>query len=133
MPAHLQNIGILSELFDRFISGSIDPVWFYRSIRKRRNYEHYYTWLMGKQNKHLTSLRLSIIKNYFLEYKISILNKKVISEEEINIIRDSALKVERVDLTTALDLMRLALHFRPKGRGIQGKIIEYESNNFCKK
>jgi hypothetical protein len=102
MPAHLQKIGILSELFDQYISGAVDPDWFYKSIRKRRKYDHYYIWLMSDQNKHLTHLRRSIIKNYFLEYKIDRLNGTVIQENQINAIRDAALKIDKYDLAVAL-------------------------------
>ena len=127
MPTHLQRIGILSELFDRFISCDINDNWFYKSVRKRREYNHYYNWLMCKQNIHLTNLRKSIIKNYFLEYKLQGLQKKIIHNDQIDIVRNAGLKFEKFDLSTALKLMELALQFRPEGKGIQRKVNEYKA------
>lgn len=127
MPAHLQNIGILGELFDRFILGKIDRDWFYKSIRRKREYSHYYSWLMSDQNTHLTKIRKLIITKYFLKYELDRLGKVIVHKNHVDIVRDAALKVEKHDLGTALQLMELALYFRPEGRGIQRKVCEYKA------
>lgn len=128
MPAHLQKIGVLGELFNRFFLGDVDHDWFYSAIRKRREYGHYYSWLMSNQNIHLTKTRKLIINNYFLKYELECLRKKIINKNHVDIIRDAALKLERVDLASALQLMELALYFRPEGKGIQRKVVEYYSS-----
>lgn len=126
MPAHLKSIGILSELFDRFISDNLTDEWFYKSVRKRREYSRYYNWMMSSQNTHLTNYRKSIIKNYYLAFQLKELEKKSINNKQIDLIRDSALKVEKYNLSYALSLMELASEFRPSGRGIIKKIDEYK-------
>lgn len=53
--------------------------------------------------------------------------KNEISEEEINLIRDSALALEKVNLKSSLALMELAHKLRPTGVFIIQKISNYKN------
>lgn len=69
MPVHLNKLSLLDPIINSFLNGKIDKDWFYREVRKRKDYPHYYKWLLSNENKHLTPKRSDVI-NRFKEKRI---------------------------------------------------------------
>ena len=128
MPEHLKNMGILSTIVDGFLKNTLDDIEFYKLTRARRNLPRYYNWMYSDENRHLTDLRKHIIKTYAKKQNISVSDKKVttLTADELDLIRDSAVLLEDINIEMSLNLMRIAHNFRPKAPFVNLKIKEYK-------
>lgn len=64
VPAYLVSMGLLQKLFNDFLIGYIDKNQYYKAIKKRRNSKHYYSFMLGKNNTHLSPRRLEVLLFY---------------------------------------------------------------------
>ena len=128
IPKHLQNLGLLKSIFEQFLINDINIEAFQKAVRSRRYYEDYYKWMLSKQNTHLTLRRAEVLKRHKkLVPKATIDSaQKNISEADINLIRDIALRLANKNNKDALEIMLLAQKFRPNGKLINQKVIEYK-------
>jgi hypothetical protein len=62
IPKHLKEINLLNKLVTSFLKGAVDEHDFFITLRDRRKYQHYYEWLLSKQNIHNTTNRSIVIK-----------------------------------------------------------------------
>ncbi|WP_417697031.1 hypothetical protein [Psychromonas sp.] len=129
IPKHLQNLGLLKSIFEQFLMNNINIGVFQKAVRSRRYYDDYYKWMLSKQNTHLTLRRAEVLKRHKkLVPKATIDSaQKNISEADINLIRDIALRLANKNNKDALELMLLAQKFRPNGKLINQKVIEYNN------
>ncbi len=130
MPLHLKNMQMIKWVFSCFIDNSLKKRDFYKKARKRRELQRYYNWLLSDENKHLTSKRTKTIEAYREKYFPTIrsnTNKNLFfSNYHINIIRNSAIVLEDIDIHKAYALMQVAYKLRPSGEFIKKKINEYK-------
>ena len=130
IPKHLSNLGLLKTVFEQFLMNNVQPDTFHKAVRSRRYYEDYYKWMLSKQNIHLTHKRAEVLKYHKKLIPKSTTNsvQKNINEDDINLIRDIALRLGNKNSKDAHDLMLLAQKFRPNGKLIKQKVIEYKKN-----
>lgn len=130
VPKHLQNLGLLKSIFEQFLINNINIQYFQKAVRSRRYYEGYYKWMLSRQNTHLTHKRAEVLKYHKKLIPKSTTNsvQKNINEDDINLIRDIALRLGNKNSKDAHDLMLLAQKFRPNGKLINQKVIEYKKN-----
>ena len=128
MPGHLIKLKVLKNVVHQFLSGSVDKIEFYKAIRGRRSYYGYYKWLLSHKNKHLTPKREMIIRHHKESLESADIPRPSfqLSPKEINLLRDAALVLEKVDLKLAKECMGVAHKLRPEGALIKNKLIEYE-------
>ncbi len=132
MPEHLQKMGMLKWIFMDFVHENLDINKFYAEARKRRNLPRYYEWMLSKANSHLTTKRKEVILSYKNKHFPSGREKKEeqtaisIENNHINLFRDAAIALEKIDIKQAYELMYLAHQFRPKGPTIKKKLSEYK-------
>lgn len=92
IPKHLQSLGILKKTISDMLNDSFDSEWFYKELRKRREYDHYFLWLMSEQNVYKTFSRVKVISNYLEKFNESIAQPKTsLLSTKLN---ELALKVE---------------------------------------
>ncbi|USD41334.1 hypothetical protein J4N42_00965 [Vibrio sp. SCSIO 43135] len=126
MPLHLKNLKMLSWVFDSFLNDSIDEKKFNKMARKRRNYINYYKWLLSKQNTHISPIRRSIILRHYKAHQVKEGdNFNKMTRDEVDMIRDSAVLLEDVDIEYSYKLMMIAKKLRPKGKFISSKLSQY--------
>jgi hypothetical protein len=119
-------VNILGKLFLSVYNDG-DVTWVYRSLRnKRRNIFKYYKTMLSDDNLYLTKGRGKILSIYFNMYRIKILGYSTIDPQQVDLIKNLAIKCEVYDLPTAHQLMMLAREYRPEGPTINNKIKQYE-------
>lgn len=128
IPKHLNNLGLLKSIFEQFLINNIDVQAFHKAVRSRRYYDGYYKWMLSKQNVHLTAKRSNVIQHHkkLIPKSAIDLPQRNISEADINLIRDIALRLGSKNNKDAHDMMLLAQKFRPNGKFINQKVIEYK-------
>ncbi len=141
LPLHLKDMKMLKWIFFHFINDTLDKQVFYKKARKRRTLRSYYNWLLSEENTHLTKKRAYIIDTYRKKY-FSVLGNYgdrnlMLSDTQIDLFRDSATILEKIDIKKAYDLMFIAYLMRPDGPFIKKKIVEYRrklriNDNFLK-
>lgn len=128
IPSHLSKLGVLKFTFEAFLYNKVVVTDFHKLVRTRRYYDGYYKWMLGAQNLHLTPLRQSIIKQH--QKKIPKNTHQVIkkfNDNDIDLIRDLAIKLELINIEEAYKLMLLAHRLRPDGTFISEKLAIYKS------
>ncbi|WP_061008000.1 hypothetical protein [Vibrio sp. CUB2] len=132
VPKHLNNLRVLKLVFEMFLNDNIQPQVFHRFVRSRRYYDGYYNWMLSRQNSHLTIERRRVIE--FHRNKIP-KNEgsscRNFNDAHIDLIRDTAIKIEGLNIGIANELMLLAHNLRPNGKQIKSKLVTY-SKMLCK-
>jgi len=133
VPEHLKNMGVLSSLLKNFLNDTIDAALVHKQFRARRNILRNYNWLLSKENSHLTPARESIIRRYRTQFLQTYqpkhganLKSVALTSDEVDLLRDAAVKLEKIDLIKAHKLMSIAAKYR-KGPYILKKVKEYEA------
>jgi len=110
---------------DFFYKQELDLPNFRLKVKKLRLSRTYYEGLLRKKPKNTILLKN---QKKLLNNLDNILNKPSdsIIPDEVNLIRDSAIALEAIDLKKSLALMKLAHKLRPKGPVIMNKITEYK-------
>lgn len=130
LPLHLNRIGALSWLFQSFYNG-LDPkelsFYFYKKVRKKREYSRYYKWLLSAENKYLTPKRKKVIELHYKFKKLKYGEAELVPKGAVNKVRDYAIVSESSDLKISYEVMKLASELRPQGSFIKKKIKFYES------
>ena len=125
IPAHLQKLGILKQLFDDFTTDQLDVKWFIQQARNRKLYSGYYSWLLSSENRRLTPKRAKLIKRHqkaFLAWRDLDSNAE---NEYINTLRDAAILLEGIDIGISFKLMRKAYELRPNSDFLRRKLDKY--------
>lgn len=137
MTAHLQEMGMLAWLVETFISDNLDQKDFQRKAKNRRNIVRYYRWMLGPENKYRTHQRSLIVRKHLL----AIRRKVTLQEEgfesysgfrrapnnkEIDLVIQTAKKIESIDIELSYKLMSLADKHRSSNTSIKNKLNEYE-------
>jgi hypothetical protein len=117
---------VIKYIFESFLYSSLDENYIHKAFRKRREYSRYYSWLLSPENVHLTPKRKGIIEKYRGLFRIKSGLSVLPNEEEVNFIRDLAIKIEKEDIESAAILMAVAGKLRCDGRFIKRKQIEYK-------
>lgn len=139
IPRHLLSVGLLKDSFYYLINNTFPDHHFYRKIRNgKRQYLHYFDHITSKNVKQLTPRREKVIKRFQAEFLDSLLkqpkNAEVsaisspvtsVNENDINYIRDLAVKLEKNDLNASLELMLIAQKLRPSGTFINQRVKLY--------
>lgn len=106
-----------------------------KEIRAKTKYlrlsRRYYERLLNKKPKNKTLLTnqkklISILDSPLNKKKNATHNGTEISNEEIDLLRDSAINLESINLEKSLSLMELAHKLRPTGPFIMKKISDYK-------
>jgi len=88
-----------------------------------KNRDHLFPWNpLPLANSLIKEEQVTALANIIDDFK----SAPLIPKESIDLLRDSALLLEDIDLNKAYHLMKLAQKNRPKGRFINQKIEEYE-------
>ena len=133
IPAHLQKLGILKQLFDDFTIGKLNVRWFIQKARNRKLYSGYYSWLLSSENRRLTPKRAKLIKRHqkaFLAWRDLEPNAE---NEYINTLRDAAILLEETDIGISFRLMRKAYELRPNSDFLRRKLDKYRKTLRAKK
>jgi len=128
VPKHLMDMGVLKKIVIGFLANDLDLNAVRSDFRKRRNILRNYNWLLSSENKRLTPKRTRIIedaRNRFLRHREAGVRENTLINSDINLLRDSAVALEKTDLLKSYNLMKLAAEFR-KGPYILKKLKEYE-------
>lgn len=126
IPNHLARIRALKWVFSSFLEGSIDKQRFNELLRRKRNYRHYYNWMLSDENSYLTKNRREVVERYFNAYMLLNGETGIPESKDVNFIRDLALNYEKEDLAVSYQLMAMAEKFRPRGPFIKRKLKEYK-------
>lgn len=128
--AIIKNIGMLDPVFKQFVSGVIDKDFFYKVQRKKKKQYEYYINLIEKNN-YLTAKRRNLI-DYYRVKEFSGFSFHGLSKKDIDLIRDSALILEKIggleNLEASYKLMMLAHQLRPSGPLIKSKLSQLEKS-----
>ncbi|UYM18512.1 hypothetical protein [Endozoicomonas euniceicola] len=119
IPYHLKRLGILKKLFFDFVYDCVDLSWFYRKIRGRKIYHHYYKTL--STHRRITPLRKEVLDRHYRCFK----EWSDHTDIPVNDLRDAAISIEKINIKLALELMEKALRARPEGDFIRAKVLEY--------
>lgn len=144
IPGHLLTVKALKDSFYCLINQTLPDHHFYRKIRNgKRQYRHYFNFITSNHIKQLTPKRKHVIEQYRQAFisslpkseqeKLSAVPKtqppkaKVtpLNNDDINKLRDLAVKLEKTDLQASLDLMLMAQKLRPNGLFINKRIKMY--------
>lgn len=145
IPGHLLVVKALRDSFYCLINNTLPTHEFYKKIRDgKRRYNHYFKFITGEHIKQLTPKRKEVIKKFHHDYLNRLespTQKKIdnnntirkteptalkINTDDINTLRDLAVKLEKTDLKASLDLMSIAQKLRPNGPFINKKVKEYQ-------
>ncbi|MDL4862170.1 hypothetical protein NPJ88_007485, partial [Halomonas elongata] len=124
-PTHLSKINALKWVFSSFLNGEISRLDFGNKIRRKRKYKHYYSWMLSEKNNHLTPKRKEIIEKYYDVYRLTEGKAIIPRKEDVDYLRDMAVKYEDFDLRMSFDIMNMAARIRPEGLYIKKKLEEY--------
>jgi len=126
LPLHLQKMKFLTWLFLEFYNNTLNVVEVLSKEKRKRNYLHYYKWLLSNENKYLTSRREQVIERYYLAHKVKLGLIDVVPKGVVEGIRDYAIKKEDSDIELSLNIMQFAHMLRPDGPFINRKINLYQ-------
>lgn len=145
IPRHLLNVGALKESFYFLINNTQPDHKFYRKIRdNKRLYNHYFNFISSHNIKQINPYRRKVIRRFQNSYINSLSkiererlippqNKNIktteqvsLNDQDINKLRDLAVKIEKFDLEISLELMLMAKKLRPNGTFINQKVNTYQ-------
>jgi len=125
--SQLQTMELFQSTIHAFINNELTASAFHFSLRKRRDYLHYYHTLLNQNTNRLTPARKNIIENQLLTCARKYVNNPQINRyRNASLLRDIAVTLETRDLALAEQLMREAHQLRT-GPFITKKLNAYRN------
>jgi hypothetical protein len=121
-----KHTNLIKEVIEGFLyNQTVDIPNIRRKSKLLRFTPFYYSQLLAKKPRNEILIKNKSRLNNFIKSP-AVNPTGSFTDEEINVLRDSALALESIDLNKALRLMKIALKIRPAGPILKKKVNEYK-------